>query len=36
MKALIVYAHFHPAQDYGPNERLKPGVIAQSGVQWNV
>lgn len=27
---------FHPAQDYGPNERLKPGVIARSGVQKNV
>jgi NAD(P)H dehydrogenase (quinone) len=27
---------FHPAQDYGPNERLKPGVIARSGVQRNV
>jgi len=26
----------HPAQDYGPNERLKPGVIARSGVQRNV
>jgi NAD(P)H dehydrogenase (quinone) len=27
---------FHPAQDYGPNERLKPGIIARSGVQRNV
>jgi NAD(P)H dehydrogenase (quinone) len=27
---------FHPAQDYGPNERLKPGVLARSGVQRNV
>jgi NAD(P)H dehydrogenase (quinone) len=27
---------FHPAEDYGPNERLKPGVIARSGVQRNV
>jgi NAD(P)H dehydrogenase (quinone) len=27
---------FHPAQDYGANERLKPGVRAQSGVQRNV
>jgi NAD(P)H dehydrogenase (quinone) len=27
---------FHPAQDYDPNERLKPGVIARSGVQRNV
>jgi NAD(P)H dehydrogenase (quinone) len=27
---------FHPAADYGPNERLKPGVRARSGVQCNV
>ena len=27
---------FHPSQDYGPNERLKPGVLARSGVQRNV
>jgi len=27
---------FHPAEDYGPNERLKPGVLARSGVQRNV
>src|ERR1700722_13460622 len=27
---------FHPAQDYGRNERLRPGVIARSGVQRNV
>lgn len=27
---------FHPVEDYGPNERLKRGVIAQSGVQRNV
>lgn len=27
---------FHPADDYGPNERLKPGVVARSGVQHNV
>jgi NAD(P)H dehydrogenase (quinone) len=27
---------FHAAQDYGPNERLRPGVIARSGVQRNV
>ena len=26
---------FHPAADYGPNERLKPGVLARSGVQRN-
>ena len=27
---------FHPAGDYGANERLKPGVVARSGVQRNV
>ena len=27
---------FHPKDDYGPNERLKPGVLARSGVQRNV
>lgn len=27
---------FHPAEDYGPNERLKPGVRARSGVQRNL
>lgn len=27
---------FHPADDYGPNERLKPGVLARSVVQKNV
>ena len=27
---------FHPAEDYGLNERLKPGVLARSGVQRNV
>lgn len=27
---------FHAAEDYGPNERLKPGVLARSGVQRNV
>lgn len=26
---------FHPAEDYGPNERLKPGIQARSGVQRN-
>lgn len=26
---------FHPAEDYGPNERLKPGVLARSGIQRN-
>lgn len=27
---------FHPAEDYGPNERLKPGIVARSAVQRNV
>jgi len=27
---------FHPAQDYGPNKRLRPGVLARSGHQRNV
>ena len=27
---------FHPREDYGLNERLKPGVLARSGVQRNV
>ena len=27
---------FHPAEDYGANERLKPGILARSGVQRNV
>ncbi|MCX2698553.1 NAD(P)H-dependent oxidoreductase [Ochrobactrum chromiisoli] len=27
---------FHSAEDYGANERLKPGVLARSGVQRNV
>lgn len=27
---------FHPAEDYGSNERLKPGVLARSGIQRNV
>ncbi|MBO1325776.1 NAD(P)H-dependent oxidoreductase [Acetobacter sp. TBRC 12305] len=27
---------FHPAADYGPNERLLPGVLARSGIQRNV
>lgn len=27
---------FHPAGDYGPNERLRPGVLARSGQQRNV
>lgn len=26
---------FHCAEDYGPNERLKPGVLARSGIQRN-
>ena len=27
---------FHPAEDYGANERLKPGILARSGQQRNV
>ncbi len=27
--------YFHPAEDYGPNERLRPGVKARSGFQHN-
>jgi NAD(P)H dehydrogenase (quinone) len=27
---------FHPAEDYGANERLRPGVVARSGQQRNV
>ncbi|WP_226576403.1 NAD(P)H-dependent oxidoreductase [Acuticoccus sediminis] len=27
---------FHPASDYGPNERLRPGIPARSAVQRNV
>jgi NAD(P)H dehydrogenase (quinone) len=27
--------YFHPAQDYDKDQRLKPGVIARSGFQWN-
>jgi len=26
---------FHPWSDYDDSQRLKPGVIARSGVQWN-
>lgn len=26
---------FHPRQDYGKDQRLKPGVVARSGFQWN-
>jgi NAD(P)H dehydrogenase (quinone) len=26
---------FHPQEDYGPEERLRPGVIARSGFQHN-
>ena len=26
---------FHPSEDYGPDQRLKPGVVARSGFQWN-
>ncbi len=28
--------YFHSAEDYGPNERLRPGVLARSGQQRNV
>ncbi|MFJ9629289.1 NAD(P)H-dependent oxidoreductase [Streptomyces sp. NPDC101175] len=27
--------YFHPAADYGPDQRLKPGVVARTGFQWN-
>lgn len=27
---------FHPREDYGANERLKPGILARSGIQRNV
>lgn len=27
---------FHPNEDFGPNERLRPGILARSGVQRNV
>lgn len=27
---------FHSAKDYGPNERLKPGVLARSGIKRNI
>jgi NAD(P)H dehydrogenase (quinone) len=27
---------FHPAEDYGTDERLKPGILARSGIQRNV
>ncbi len=27
---------FHPRDDYGPDERLRPGVLARSGIQRNV
>jgi NAD(P)H dehydrogenase (quinone) len=26
---------FHPWSDYDESQRLKPGVVARSGVQWN-
>ena len=26
---------FHPLSDYGPDQRLKPGVVAKTGFQWN-
>ncbi len=34
--ALTPKLFFHPLSDYGPNERLKPGVAARSGVQRNL
>ncbi|MFJ4376380.1 NAD(P)H-dependent oxidoreductase [Pseudomonas japonica] len=27
--------YFHPWEDYDDSQRLKPGVVARSGVQWN-
>ncbi|HEX7688053.1 MAG TPA: NAD(P)H-dependent oxidoreductase [Burkholderiaceae bacterium] len=27
--------YFHPRSDYDETQRLKPGVLARSGVQWN-
>lgn len=39
MKDLAIetpYLFFYPAEDYGSDERLKPGVQARSGVQRNV
>ena len=27
--------YFHSYADYGPDQRLKPGVLARSGFQWN-
>lgn len=27
--------YFHPWEDYDETQRLKPGVVAKSGVQWN-
>ena len=27
--------YFHPWDDYDESQRLKPGVVARSGVQWN-
>nr|WP_254616366.1 NAD(P)H-dependent oxidoreductase [Pseudomonas koreensis] len=26
---------FHPREDYGSDQRLKPSVLARSGFQWN-
>jgi NAD(P)H dehydrogenase (quinone) len=26
---------FHPSSDYDETQRLRPGVVARSGVQWN-
>lgn len=27
--------YFHPWEDYDQSQRLKPGIVARSGVQWN-
>jgi NAD(P)H dehydrogenase (quinone) len=32
---VITPLFFHPSEDYGPDQRLKPGVGARSGFQWN-
>jgi Flavodoxin-like fold len=31
----IMPLFFHPSEDYGPDQRLKPRVVARSGFQWN-
>jgi len=37
MRTLIVFSHPepHPWSDYDETQRLKPGVVARSGVQSN-